>query len=100
MIQMTEYIYTVSINTNPESPPALGLRNSWVRNTLRGVHQEGHGGTCVGRAFMISAAGNRHVLWTACGRRGPVAPGMGPQSEGISSSAAESVAQFFVVIEG
>lgn len=44
MIQMTEYIYTVSINTNPE-PPSSPMTEKQLGGFVLGVHQEGHGGT-------------------------------------------------------
>ena len=98
MIQ-TEFIYTVTINTNPELPTSPGTKTQ-LGDFLRGIHQEGHGDTCVFRGVTISTAGNRHVLWTTCGRRGSVATGMEPHSEGILSFTTESLAQLFVVIKG
>lgn len=82
------YLYSkVSIvNTNPKPPTSPGTEKQ-RGDFLQGIHQEGHGGTCathmaVASGFMISAAGNRDMRWVACGRKSPMATGMGIQSDG------------------
>lgn len=66
---------------------------------LQDVHQDGRGGTCaahvaVTSGLVVSAAGNGHALDDGLWKEGVRGFGVGSQSEGLLSSAAESLAGF------